>query len=102
SNVPLSELKSNNETQSTSEQKEYVTITTNFGELRGFRQSVDNITVNTFYGVPYAAAPIASLRFKDPSPLESWQGVRDAINQPPTCLQVIVLYILINTSLYLS
>ncbi len=31
-----------------------------------------------FKGIPYAAPPIGSLRFKPPTKTASWSGVRDA------------------------
>ena len=34
--------------------------------------------VRVFKGIPYAAPPVASLRWKPPQPLVSWSGVRDA------------------------
>lgn len=34
--------------------------------------------VRRFLGVPYAAAPVGALRFAEPQPAQSWDGVRDA------------------------
>jgi para-nitrobenzyl esterase len=45
------------------------------GLLRG---TVDAATVR-FLGVPYAAAPVGSLRWAPPQPAAPWTGVRDAV-----------------------
>ena len=58
-------------------------IETSSGKLRGRMQD----GVETFRGVPYAAAPIESRRFKPPIPAPQWIGVRDAIEPGPICPQ---------------
>lgn len=40
-----------------------------------------------FKGIPYAAPPVADLRWRAPQPLEPWTGVRDASDYPPMCPQ---------------
>ncbi|MEU6282753.1 carboxylesterase family protein [Streptomyces sp. NPDC047028] len=40
-----------------------------------------------FLGVPYAAAPVGSLRFRPPRRPARWSGTRDATRQAPACLQ---------------
>ena len=60
-----------------------VEVETSSGKLRGRRQN----GIETFCGVPYAAAPIGSHRFKAPRPIPHWAGVRDAIEPGPICPQ---------------
>jgi para-nitrobenzyl esterase len=43
--------------------------------------------VRTFKGIPYAAPPIGSLRWKAPQPVTSWSGVRDASEYGARCIQ---------------
>src|SRR4030042_1780135 len=38
-------------------------------------------------GVPYAAPPTADLRWKAPRPAPGWEGVRDAVEFGPPCVQ---------------
>jgi para-nitrobenzyl esterase len=65
--------------------EEYVTIETTHGKLRGLR----NDGVNIFKGIPYAGRISGDRRFRPPAILESWPGVRDALElgapaiQPP-------------------
>ncbi|HEY3470597.1 MAG TPA: carboxylesterase family protein, partial [Amycolatopsis sp.] len=40
-----------------------------------------------FRGIPYAAAPEGTLRFAEPVPAPSWDGVRDAREAGPTAPQ---------------
>ena len=42
--------------------------------------------IATFLGIPYAAPPIGSLRFRKPAPHASWSGVRDATARGNTCV----------------
>jgi len=39
-------------------------------------------------GIPYAAPPVATLRWKPPIPPVSWEGVRDAKAWGPNCAQI--------------
>jgi para-nitrobenzyl esterase len=40
-----------------------------------------------FLGLPYAAAPTGSLRWRPPRPARAWRGVRDATQFAPSCPQ---------------
>ena len=40
-----------------------------------------------FRGIPFAAPPVESLRWKPPQPVVSWKGVRDSLDQPASCVQ---------------
>jgi len=44
-------------------------------------------TFAAFRGIPYAKAPVADLRFKDPLPAEEWEDVLDASQEGPSCTQ---------------
>ena len=41
--------------------------------------------VYSFLGVPYAEPPIGDLRFRDPRPMASWNGIRDATQYGKRC-----------------
>ncbi|YCK38039.1 carboxylesterase/lipase family protein [Actinomadura sp. ATCC 39365] len=53
---------------------------TRHGKVRGRLQ--DGIQV--FRGIPYAAPPFGTHRFRAPAPVECWDGVRDAAEFGPT------------------
>lgn len=53
------------------------------GVLRG----QDRDGAQEFLGIPYAAPPVGSLRFRAPERPVPWSGVRDATSQAPACLQ---------------
>jgi para-nitrobenzyl esterase len=40
-----------------------------------------------FRGIPFAAPPVENLRWKPPQPVVAWKGVRDSLEQPPSCVQ---------------
>ncbi|NXP78335.1 SASB hydrolase, partial [Ramphastos sulfuratus] len=64
-----------------------VTITQ--GRLKGIQMTVKETDrlVNAFLGIPFAKAPVGSLRFSPPEPPEPWNGLRDATSYPPLCPQ---------------
>jgi para-nitrobenzyl esterase len=57
---------------------------TGTGKVRG---SVSE-GIKVFRGIPYGAAPTASLRFMPPKPPEPWKGIRDALAYGDQCPQV--------------
>ncbi|MDL9977968.1 carboxylesterase/lipase family protein [Microbacterium sp. ASV49] len=61
----------------------YTTVTVDSGELRG----IDNAGVRSFLGVPYGASTGGANRFRPPQPVESWDGVRDALVFGPSAPQ---------------
>ncbi|XP_009070559.1 PREDICTED: fatty acyl-CoA hydrolase precursor, medium chain-like [Acanthisitta chloris] len=64
-------------------------VTIALGRLRGKQTSVKGTDrlVNAFLGIPFAKAPVGSLRFSPPEPPEPWNGLRDATSYPPLCPQ---------------
>ncbi len=55
------------------------------GELVG---GVTDMGPYVFKGISYAAPPVGPLRWHPPQPAASWQGVRDATNFGPACMQL--------------
>ncbi|KAI7815085.1 carboxylesterase [Rhyzopertha dominica] len=69
---------------SASEHPEVVSV---LGTVRGnYRKSYEGRTYSAFEGIPYAKPPIGYLRFKDPQPIEPWDGILKA-DQLHTCIQ---------------
>ncbi|XP_044213363.1 cocaine esterase-like [Thunnus albacares] len=65
-------------------------VHTKLGSLRGEYVSVKGkeTGVHAYLGVPFAKPPIGPvLRLAAPQPVEGWEGVRDATQQPPMCIQ---------------
>lgn len=48
-------------------------VTTQAGKVKGYRQ--ENVSI--FKGIPYAAPPVASLRWKAPQPVAAWKAVKE-------------------------
>ena len=53
------------------------------GQLRGTSSN----GVRVFKGIPFAAAPVGTLRWKAPQPAAPWSGVRNADAFGPECIQ---------------
>lgn len=60
------------------------TVTVSGGRIRGAASG----GVHAFLGVPYAAPPTGRAAFEAPSPVVSWEGVRDATAYGPTAPQI--------------
>lgn len=61
-------------------------VHTKLGSLRGEYVSVKGkeTGVHAYLGVPFAKPPVGPvLRLAAPLPVEGWEGVRDATQQPP-------------------
>ncbi|XP_030026302.2 esterase E4 [Manduca sexta] len=41
-----------------------------------------------FEGIPYAEPPVGKLRFQPPVPHKGWEGIYEALENKPTCLQL--------------
>ena len=59
-------------------------VTTTAGTIEGTTLEGD---IEAFLGVPYAAPPVGSLRFRPPQPVAQWEGVRTATTLAPSCPQ---------------
>ncbi|RYF02999.1 MAG: hypothetical protein EOO40_12685, partial [Deltaproteobacteria bacterium] len=53
------------------------------GQMRGVLAN----GVETYMGVPYAAAPVGDLRWRSPKPAAAWKGVHDAQKPGANCAQ---------------
>jgi para-nitrobenzyl esterase len=61
------------------------TVKVEGGQLQG---SVDaQWKVRAFKGIPYAAPPVGALRWREPQPVNPWDGVRTATNFGDRCVQ---------------
>ncbi len=54
------------------------------GRLVGYRDAGDTYA---WLGIPYAAPPVAELRWRAPQPAVPWSGVREALAAGPQCPQ---------------
>jgi para-nitrobenzyl esterase len=53
----------------------------------GQLQGQDANGIHVFKGIPYAKPPVGDLRWKPPQPTAHWQGVRNATQFSPACMQ---------------
>jgi para-nitrobenzyl esterase len=53
----------------------------------GMVRGVNERGIRAWRGIPYAAAPVGSRRFRAPAPVEPWTGVRDAAEFGPVATQ---------------
>ena len=47
----------------------------------------DQPTLRQYHGIPYAAAPVGALRWAPTAPVTPWEGVLDASEPGPICIQ---------------
>jgi para-nitrobenzyl esterase len=59
-------------------------VKTSSGDVQG----VVGRQVFIFRGIPYAAPPVGSLRWREPQPSPAWQGIRNADHFSSACIQV--------------
>ncbi|MGB4293314.1 MAG: carboxylesterase family protein [Bacteroidales bacterium] len=60
-------------------------VKTEAGFVKG--KTVENGIVKVFMGIPFAAPPVDSLRWKPPQPVPHWKGVRECLTAPPSAMQ---------------
>jgi para-nitrobenzyl esterase len=60
-------------------------VTIDGGALEGVMDSASGVTV--FRGIPYAAPPVGSARWRPPRPASKWNGVRPARELGHNCMQ---------------
>ncbi|QHT67275.1 carboxylesterase/lipase family protein [Rhodocytophaga rosea] len=63
--------------------EEFVEVEITHGKIRGIRS--DGVAI--FKGIPYAGKVSGDRRFRQPAPLESWTGVRDALQLGAPAIQ---------------
>ena len=64
-----------------------ILVATGQGRINGsYLTSSSGRQLAAFRGIPYGQPPIGHLRFKDPLPAASWDGVLDATKEGPTCI----------------
>ncbi|KAL3289694.1 hypothetical protein HHI36_023095 [Cryptolaemus montrouzieri] len=61
------------------------------GIIEGMKLITEFSQLRVFFGVPYAAAPLGSLRFAAPRKHQGWNGTYQAKNTKPGCPQLPIL-----------
>src|SRR5215471_19567691 len=59
-------------------------VTVTGGQIRGRLVGVGGAV---FKGIPYAQPPVGNLRWREPTPVKPWTGVRDATDFGSICAQ---------------
>jgi para-nitrobenzyl esterase len=62
-----------------------LTVKTEQGKVHG--KTINDGKVKAFLGLPYAAAPVGDLRWKETQPPAKWKGTRDAASFGARCVQ---------------
>ncbi|XP_051513379.1 carboxylesterase 5A-like [Myxocyprinus asiaticus] len=59
------------------------------GSVRGqyIKVKGSDKVVEEYLGIPFAQPPIGPLRLAAPNPIEGWEGIRNATQQPVMCIQ---------------
>jgi para-nitrobenzyl esterase len=60
-------------------------VRTSAGIVEGLGRQASGVRL--FHGIPFAAPPVADLRWREPQPAAPWQGVRDAKSFGARCMQ---------------
>ena len=60
-------------------------VQTKNGLVSGMPGSAPGVT--EFRGIPFGAAPVGPLRWREPQPVANWTGVRDGSKWGDTCIQ---------------
>jgi para-nitrobenzyl esterase len=60
-------------------------VATLAGSVQG---TIEASGIHSFKGIPYAAPPVGDLRFREPQPVASWQGVRKTQTFGPRAMQL--------------
>lgn len=68
--------------------KQNPVVTTREGKLAGLPGK--DASIIAFKGIPYAAPPVGSLRWRPPQPAAAWSGVHEASSFGKSCIQNIV------------
>lgn len=58
-------------------------VSVDTGQLRGTTEE----GIESWKGVPFAAAPVGDLRWRAPQPAQKWSGVREATHYSADCMQ---------------
>lgn len=64
------------------------TINTTQGALQGSLSNFRSPLVTSYKGIPYGKAPVGDLRWKAPQAAEAWDGVLNATEFGPQCMQI--------------
>ncbi|XP_065203560.1 juvenile hormone esterase-like [Planococcus citri] len=72
-----------------------VYIDTKLGHIKGTKgTSRDGKKFNIFLKIPYAQPPLGKLRFRNPAPVQPWNGTLDGTIHPPLCPQLLPVALL--------
>jgi len=61
-------------------------VSTESGSVEGV-EAGGKVALQVFRGVPFAAAPVGDLRWREPQPVSPWTGTRKATEFGPRCMQ---------------
>jgi para-nitrobenzyl esterase len=56
--------------------------------LNGTLEGINASGISEFKGIPFAAPPLGDLRWREPQPVENWNGIRRADKFGPRAMQL--------------
>ncbi|KAL7646006.1 UNVERIFIED_CONTAM: hypothetical protein RMT77_002907 [Armadillidium vulgare] len=81
---------STSQREATVEGNEVPIVRVKQGLIQGIAEkSLNGSKFFSYMGIPYAQPPEGNLRFKDPVPLTSWDGILNGTKMPASCLQIL-------------